>query len=858
RMARIPLDPRLSRMLIEAASESCLREVAVVASALSIRDPRERPPEKAAQADACHAPFRDPESDFLTLLRIWDRFHGDWQGMRSTAQKRRFCHDHFLSFPRMREWAYVHDQILEILREQKIPTGRTQSVPMSKTLSGAIHRSAAAGLLSRVAVLKEGKIYTAARGREAMIFPGSSLFSKPPAWIVAAEIVQTARLFLRTAARIEPGWLESLAGDLCQRSYGNIRWDKNRGEVRADERVALFGLEIVSRRELPFGPIDPGAAGKIFIRDGLLAGAVKDSFRFLKHNLDLWARFAGLEDKMRRRDLLVPEDEAAAFYAKRLPGIFDLKGIRKRLEQQGGDAFLFMKEEDIVKSRPAASEIALYPDEMNFNGRRVRVEYRFIPSAPDDGATIRVRADLLPHLQAGTLEWGIPGFFREKIQALVKGLPQRYRKALVPASERADIIVREMPRTRDSLYASLSAFVKKRFRADVPAEVWAAVDLPPFLKVRLIVLDAAGNEAASGRDYGPLLGIRPKMPEADPGSTSWKKASGRWERPQVEEWEWESIPENVRLDNGAAAYPGLEGGTKSVSLRLFKSAEEAAAAHSRGVEALLSRTYAKDLKFMERILVLPEEHQRAALYFGGKAAIEKSMLEALRMRVFRKNIRTREEYRNLADGVVKTLFAEGQALLEAVKRALSAYQGVRADLYTISMTHQGNKAVEGIVETIRTEMDALMPRDFPEALPSARLDRLPAYLEALRIRTERGKNSPEKDRNKAAEIAPFAEALAGLRKKLGPSGSSETRAVLDDIDRLVQEYKVAVFAPEVGAAGPVSAKRLTEALREARAKVEAETPPPAKGRGHAAGAKVRPASSVRPGPGVREMRHRRK
>ncbi len=825
RMARIPLDPRLSRMLIEAAAQGCLREAAVVASGLSIRDPRERPPEKAAQADASHAPFRDPESDFLTLLRIWDRFHGDWQGLRSTARKRRFCHEHFFSFPRMREWVYVHDQILDILREQKIPFTRTQAGPMSPALAGAIHRSVTAGLLSRIAVLKEGKMYTAARGREAMLFPGSSLFGKPPAWIVAAEIVQTGRVYVRTAARIEPGWLENLAGDLCQRSYGNARWDKNRGEVRADERVTLFGLEIVARRDTPFGPVDPEAAAKIFIREALLAGQVKESFAFLKNNLELSSRYAGLEDKMRRRDILVPETEAAAFYAKRLPGIYDLKGLWKRIEKQGGDAFLHMKEDDIVRYRPPVSEIALFPDELNFNGRRVGLEYRFMPAAPEDGATVRIRADLLPQVRAGILEWGIPGYFREKIQALVRGLPQRYRKALVPAAERADIIVRELPRTPDSLYASISAFVRKRFRADVPADVWEAVDLPAYLKIRLIVLDAAGNEVAAGRDYGPLLGVRPKAPEADTGSLSWKKACDQWERPAATEWEWEAIPDSVRLGGGAAAYPGLEAGTKDAALRLFKTVEEAAAAHPCGVEALLSRKFAKDLKFMERVLVLPEEQQRAALYFGGKANIEKSMLDALRVRVFRKNIRTRGDYRAFADGVVKALFAEGQVLLDAVKRALSAYQGVRADLYTISMTHQGNKAVEGIVESVRAELEALMPRNFPEIYPPSRFDRLPAYLEALRIRTERGKNSPEKDRGKAAEIAPFVEALAGLRKKLGSAGSAETRAALDEIHWLIEEFKIAVFAPEVGAAGPVSAKRLTEAVREVRAKVEAEAPP---------------------------------
>jgi len=841
RMARIPLDPRLSRMLIEAAAENCLREIAVIASALSIRDPRERPPAEAARADASHAPFRDPDSDFLTLLNIWDRYHGDWEGLRSSARKRRFCREHFLSFPRMREWTYIHDQILEILREQKFPAVRTKAGSMSRPLYGAIHRAAASGLLSRVAVLKEGKMYTAARGREAMLFPGSSLFGKPPAWIVAAEVVQTGRLYVRTAARIEPGWLESLAGDLCRRAHENPRWDKNRGDVRVEERVTLYGLEIAVHRDVPYGPLDPEAASKIFIREALCAGRVKNPPAFLRRNLQLRDRFEALEEKMRRRDILVPNEKAAEFYARRLPGVYDLKGLSRCLEKQGGDAFLVMAEDDLVQFKPAVSEIALYPDDLSLGGRKIRVQYRFLPGTEEDGATIRIKADLLPRIEIGALEWGIPGYFREKIHALVKGLPQRYRKALVPAAERADTIVREMPRTPGPLSATLSAFVRRRFRADVPASVWESVDVPKHLKIRLVVLDAAGKEAFSGRDYGKLLGLRPKAPVADTASSSWKSAASQWERPAVSDWEWDAIPAEIRLGGGPAAYPALVPGPKDAGLRLFKTAGEAAAVHPRGVEALLSKKFARDLKFMERIMVLPEEHQRAALYFGGKAALEKSLLEGLRVRVFRKEIRTRAEYQEFADRLVKTLFAEGQVLLDAAKRALEAYQGVRADLYTIGMTHQGNKAVEGILETVRAELDALMPRDFAQVYSAGRLERLPAYLEALRLRTERAKNSPEKDRKKEAELVPFAEALAGLKKRLGGEGPAELREELEAVRWMIEEYKIAVFAPEVGTAGSVSAKRLNEILRDIRGKIEAAVPPPAKPARPAPGSKPRPA-----------------
>jgi ATP-dependent helicase HrpA len=825
RMARVPLDPRISRMLLEALREDCLREVAVIAAALSIRDPRERPPEKAQQADAMHAPFRDPDSDFLTLLNIWDRYHGDWQGLRSTSQKRRFCHEHFLSFPRMREWAYVHDQILDILRELRLPAGREHRAEMGKALREAIHKSVASGLLSRIAVLKEKHLYTAAKGREAMLFPGSSLFAKPPGWIVASEIVETGRVYLRTAARIEPGWLEDLGGDLCRRSYDEPRWDKGKGEVLALERVTLFGLEIVSGRRVSFGPIDPEAARRIFVHDALLAGQTKEPFAFLKSNLDLRGRFEALEDKLRRRDILRDEKDLAAFYSERLPGIYDLKGLKNAFNRRGGDEFLRMKEDDVVRSRPDPAEIGLYPDEVRVGETRLRAAYKFLPGAEDDGLTLRIRADLLRRLPLEKLEWGIPGYYREKIFELVHGLPQRFRKFLVPAGESAEMIVREMRREDGSLFEALAKFVKRRFQADIPAAEWAQVVLPKHLKVRLSVIGPDGREAASGRDLEALRGFKPELPIADAGSTGWKRAQERWERANLVSWDFGPVPESVPLGGGAFAYPALApAAAGGACLRLFRTPEEAAAAHRNGVEMLLLPRFVKDLKYMERHLAIPEEVQKAALYFGGTAGLERALLEALKAQVFRRDIRTPEEFAAYSDGVVRALFEKGKILLDATVGILEAYQGLRADLYAIRKTHQENKTIEGVVEKIRGELEKLIPKNFPEAFPPDRLAQLPRYVEALRLRAERAKNAPDKDRKKEEEAAPFVQALEGLRARAGTEVSPGFRVALEEFRWAVEEFKVLIFAPEIKTAFPVSAKRLGEKLKTLKAIAEAEAP----------------------------------
>jgi ATP-dependent helicase HrpA len=382
-MARMPLDPRIARMLIEARAENCLAEAAVLAAALSIRDPRERPPDKSAQADAVHEAFRHPDSDFITLLNIWNRYHGDFEKLGTAARRRKFCHDNFLSFPRMREWVYLHDEILSVLREQR-PTrqrpsrrGQISTIhklnewrfdpllerlhdEVSPALYGAVHRSILAGFLSNIACLKERSVYTAAKSREVMLWPGSALFKKSAGWIVATEMVKTSRLYARMAARIDPAWLERLGGALCKRSYSDAAWDRGRGEVTAKERVTLFGLEIVRDRRVSYGRINPAEAHEIFVMSGLVEGEVDDPPVFLLHNLALRRKVEALEEKLRRRDLIVPAARIAKFYSERLPGIFSLAALRKLIKDRGGDdAFLRLDEEMLANYAPEEAVVAV-------------------------------------------------------------------------------------------------------------------------------------------------------------------------------------------------------------------------------------------------------------------------------------------------------------------------------------------------------------------------------------------------------------------------------------------------------------------------------------------------------------------
>ena len=347
----------------------------------------------------------------------------------------------------MREWREIHDQILSILAEQKlVPRKDATLQKQGADLYAALHRSILSGYLGHIAQKKEKNLYTATQGRQAMIFPGSGLFNRGGNWIVAAEMIETSRLFARTAANIESDWLEELGGRLCRRTYSAPHWEKDRGEVVASEQVTLFGLVIVTGRPVSFGRIDPDGAARIFIRSALVEGEIKRPLPFLVHNQALIEKITGLEEKVRRHDLLIDEEAMAQFYEKRLPGIFDIRTLQRLIRDRGDDAFLRMKEEDLLVKAPDSGEIALFPEAVSAGGWRLDCLYRFDPGNPEDGITLKIPVHAIPSLPAASMDWAVPGLLKEKVMALLRGLPKEYRKRLQPLAHTGDIILKEMER----------------------------------------------------------------------------------------------------------------------------------------------------------------------------------------------------------------------------------------------------------------------------------------------------------------------------------------------------------------------------------------------------------------------------
>jgi ATP-dependent helicase HrpA len=812
-MARMPLDPRISRMMIQASTEECVEETAVIAAALSIQDPRERPVDKAGQADQVHSPFKDQGSDFLTLLNIWNRYHREWEGIKSQSRMRRFCKAHFLSFTRMREWIYTHDQIMTIMDQIQMPAAGPGPGKNPADRYTAIHRSILSGFLSNIAVRKEKGIYQATRGREVMIFPGSTLFKKDPDWIVASEMVRTSRLFARNVARIDPAWLEAIGGDLCRSSWDEPHWEKNRGEVLAIEKVTLFGLTIVSGRPVSYSRINPVEAHEIFIRSALVEGEIKPVFPFLKHNRSLIKKMEDMEHKLRRRDLLAGEDALSEFYDLRLGGISDVRTLSDSIRQKGGDDFLRMKEQDLLRITPDVSDLSLFPDELPVGGARFKASYRFSPGRDEDGVTISIPSSFANSLPVAPFEWGIKGLLKEKVTALLKGLPKKYRKQLVPVSNTVDIILREMEPSDQTILSTLARFVYQRFKVDIPADVWSGVEIPDHLRTRVSVLDNNGREIRSGRDI-PLVLRADTEATPVPDSASLQRLRSKWEKDGLKDWAFESLPESIALQPGISVYPGLEAGEDYANVRLFLSQDVAVNSNRKGVARLLSIKLDRDIKLLKRNWPLPDDAGRIAVYFGGKAELEKVMLRAVLNRLFLVDVRSREVFEAQAVAASKQMFEEYREVREHVIAILNAFERTRPFLLNMENARKSSQAVRFLCAMIRKEMETLVPPDFPERYTAGRLAHIPRYLRAMETRAERGSHNPEKDRLKDHQAQVYITALQNMVEGLSSHASPEKKEMIEEFRWMIEEFKVSLFAPEVGTAFPISTKRLDKHKQE--------------------------------------------
>ena len=883
-LARLPVDPAIGRMILEAHREDALGEVLVIAAGLSVQDPRERPLDKRDTAEAAHRRFQHPQSDFLTLLNIWDAYHDQWESLKTQGQLRKFCKSHFLSFIRMREWVDIHSQLEEAVENVQSSRVKAQGPKLEQNAPGqaggragadrlteeelrymAIHRSILTGLFGHVAQREDKNLYRLGGNKPAMVFPGSGLFHKgerqkpspaapkppkgrepsatQPKWLVAGEMMETSRLFLRTVAAIDPEWIIELAPHLVKITHENPHWDGKLGRVLCVEKVLWRGL-VLREQQVGYLKVAPKEATEMFIRaalveEGLLgegeqpstvaasrqsaavptsknAGPYQDAaarartpYRFLEHNRQLCEKVEMWQTRLPHR-LVTELDEALfRFYARNLSEVGSTHDLNRIIKAQHRADFLCATEEDLLGEHAASFDKGVVPDAFRVGEEAVTISYAYAPGEERDGVTLRLTVPLAELVDQQQLEWAVPALREERVAQLLQRLPKTLRRALMPLNHAAaEIMAAVSPRSR-SFVAEMSAFVQRRYGVEIPVAAWPVAELPPHLRPRFELVGKGAQPLVAGRDLRELR-ERVRQLDTPDAAQAWQRAAQRWEKYGLSAWDGGDWPERILVtDTGGFsvyAYPGLQLEQASINLRLFRKPEEAEQASCAAVPRLGERVLHRELNWLQKDL--------RALHQFGVLHVTLGPVEELIDTAFENLCR-----HLLPESVPVPRTAA--AFAEYVERARERLPGLAAPFLdrvgVILRKRQDALVCRKPLPNMKAEIEALVPAQFLKKIPLGQLVHVPRYLQALLVRAERAALSPEKDAERVRRVQPYVDAARQLRAQ--PIASPALRSKVEQFRWLVEEFKVSCFAQELGTAAPVSVKKLDEALAEIRAGV---------------------------------------
>ncbi len=807
KLARLPLDPRLGRMLLAAEREDCVREVLVVAAALSMQDPRERPLAAQKKADEAHRRFRDEGSDFAGLLKLWD-WYQDARGRLSHNQLRRLCRESFLSANRMREWGDLHAQLTERCREMNV---RPNEAPAK---GDAVHRAILAGLLGRIGLWQpEKRSYFGARQTRFVIHPSSGLAKKTPAWVFAAEIVETSQPFARGVAVLDPAWIEEIAGPLCKRSYQDPHWEERPAHVVAKEQVTLFGLPIVRDRRVHYGPIAPAVARRIFMLHALVRQEFTSKGSFVEHNRKVLEQARNLRDKARRSDLVYDEDALLPFFDQRVPDEVlsgkTFESWRREAERENPDV-LKLGLADVLQDEVADLSPERYPDSIDLYGRKLSLHYHFAPGEEDDGITVTLPLATLAQADPGVFEWTIPGWHAEKILLLLQSLPKALRKEVAPIQEVAREIALSRKPFEEPMLAALAHDVHALTGARIPPDAWRPEDLPVHLRFFFRIVGDDGKVLGEGRDLRPL-----QARFAARAREVWtKSARSSWERSGLVTWNFGALPKKVPLHvaGGAGfAYPALIDDGSSVSLRALPSREAADQATRAGLRRLCLLALGETVERLERSVP-------GSLHLAALAAHVASNAKELREHVV---VRALDDVFDLGDAASfprdKREFEErlsrGRPLLAtriAQIGQVTTDVGMVLGKVESTLRNLAGKpgAARAALDDARDQIGNLLPKGLLLTIPMDRFAHFPRYLRGIQVRLERLPNDPRRDADKAAQVVPAWQSFTQRRDTLLSRGVPEEE--LESFRWLVEELRVCLFAPELKSPLPVSPQKVAE------------------------------------------------
>ncbi|MFF4809512.1 ATP-dependent RNA helicase HrpA [Micromonospora chersina] len=813
RLAQLPVDPRLARMVLEGERNGCATEVIVIAAALSIQDPRERPADKQAQADQAHARFADRESDFVAYLNLW-RYLREQQRELSSSAFRRMCKAEYLNYLRVREWQDIVSQLRQVLRAGDRGEGRRGGADLPEEIdTPKVHQSLLPGLLSHLGLKDAQKHeYLGARGAKFAIFPGSALFKKPPRWVMAAELVETSRLWGRVAGRVEPEWVEPLAQHLVKRSYSEPHWEKKQAAVMAYEKVTLYGIPIVTSRKVNFGRIDPALSRELFIRHALVEGDWQTHHQFWRDNQRLLTEVEELENRARRRDILVDDETIFHFYDQRIPADvvsgrhFDTWWKKTRREQP--ELLTFTRELLINSGRGGVDETD-YPDEWRADGVALPLTYTFDPGTATDGVTVDIPLPLLNQVPAESFDWQVPGLREELVIALIRSLPKPIRRNFVPVPDYARAALAQMPAGEEPLLDALARQLRRMTGVTVPPDAWDVSKLPPHLRVTFRVLGEDDKPVAEGKDLPALQRelrqeVRQVVAAAAPDVA----------RTGLTGWDIGTLPrtiEQVRAGYAVTAYPALVDEGMTVGVKVFDSPAEQEAAHWAGTRRLIRLTVPSPAKFLqgrlsnEAKLALsrnPHGGVPALIEDAAGAAIDKLVADA------GGPAWDAEGFAALRDRVRADLVDTVVEVMGRVRQVLAAAYAVEQRLGATR-----NLAVVAALADIRNQLGGLVHKGFITEAGYARLPDLLRYLTAIERRLDRLPGNPQRDKQQQDRIAVVQKEYQDLLAALPPARRQSTAA--RQIRWMIEELRVNVFAQALGTPYPVSEQRIYRAMDDA-------------------------------------------
>ncbi|MBL9187160.1 MAG: ATP-dependent RNA helicase HrpA [Opitutaceae bacterium] len=851
-LARLPVDPTVGRMILQARTEKAVREVAIIAAGLSIQDPRERPLDKQQLADAAHRRFVHPDSDFLTLLNIWEAFHDEFEHL-TQAKLRRFCRDHFLSYTRLREWRDIHFQLMETLEKRddfKLTSAYhgLQEVDARTTLFGtpsyrAIHRSILAGLLGNIAHLdEENGGYKATHDRRVSLFPGSALFRreeprkrgpeaapregskkgpKLPRWIIAAEIMETTRLFARTCARLDPLWALELGAHVVRVAHSEPFWNAEAGRVMVKQRTRLYGLELESRG-VSYGKIDPVHATEIFIREGLVNDTITFPLDCLAHNRAVREKIEDLLTRARDSGYLNLDEAAYRFYAARLlnVGVSSVGELVDLVRERRGaePKFLMMEPEHLRDPETIEVDAAAFPVALPIQNSALPLNYAYKPGQADDGVTLDVTVREAEALTEAALDWAVPGHLEQKVEHYLRALPKELRRGFVPLAETARALAPQLAARdrltarRETLPQALVTVIAECHRIALDPAVWAGKSPPDHLRVRVRVVGAEGREIAASRELAEIRAAllaqsrQASVTIAREEPAAWRAIRAKWETPAHTAWAWDELPERVLVTEQAGApvhaFPGLQAGREGVARRLFKTPDEAATATRAGLAALFERQLGHELMWTQRDLRAMRELGPLTATLASIEALQEQAFESIRRWVLERPVAPP------SGAVFATVLERAKSDLRGI---VPRFVDLLREILTLRLELQ---VMAEAPASLAADLGALLPADFLRVTPYARLAHFPRYLKAMKIRAERARKNPAKDAERTAQIAPYLAAVARAR---GRDGGEALRW-------LVEEFRVSLFAQELGTAEPVSAVKLDRAIEALRGGVAVAAP----------------------------------